>query len=130
MRLNDRSSACASVLTIKVLASPGTPTSRAWPRQKTAINNSSRTFSWPMIILPTSARICLCALRRDSSICTSDSGTTVTGLLMMRCPGGRDEEVTGWDGRVHDTQWKLQHKELRAKFAQNAQVGAIEGRLR
>ena len=39
MRLNDRSSAWASVLTMSVLARPGTPMSRAWPRQKMAIRS-------------------------------------------------------------------------------------------
>ena len=39
MRLKDKSSAWASVLTISVLASPGTPISRAWPRQKMAMSS-------------------------------------------------------------------------------------------
>ena len=39
MRLKLMSSACDSVLTISVLASPGTPISSAWLRQKMAISN-------------------------------------------------------------------------------------------
>jgi hypothetical protein len=39
MRLKVMSSDCASVLTMSVLASPGTPIKRAWLRQKMAISN-------------------------------------------------------------------------------------------
>ena len=39
MRLKPMSRIRASVLTISVLASPGTPTSRQWPRVKMAANN-------------------------------------------------------------------------------------------
>ena len=39
MRLNVRSRAWARVLTMSVLASPGTPMSRAWLRQKIAISS-------------------------------------------------------------------------------------------
>ena len=43
MRLNDRFSVRASVLIISVLASPGTPSSRQWPRLNSAISSSSMT---------------------------------------------------------------------------------------
>ena len=39
MRLKLKANACARVLTIKVFARPGTPTNRAWPRQKMAIKS-------------------------------------------------------------------------------------------
>ncbi len=47
MRLNERLSARARVLIIKVLASPGTPSSRQWPRLKSEISSSSMTAFWP-----------------------------------------------------------------------------------
>ena len=47
MRLKDRSRHRASVLIIKVLARPGTPSSRQWPRAKMAMSISSITLSWP-----------------------------------------------------------------------------------
>ena len=43
MRLNDRFSVRASVLIISVLASPGTPSSRQWPRLNSEISSSSIT---------------------------------------------------------------------------------------
>ena len=49
IRLNWMSRMRASVLTINVLASPGTPTSRQWPRVKTAANICSITSVWPTI---------------------------------------------------------------------------------
>lgn len=47
MRLNVRWSSCEVVLTMSVFARPGTPTSRAWPRQKMAIRICSITSFWP-----------------------------------------------------------------------------------
>ena len=49
MRLNDRFSVRASVLIISVFASPGTPSSRQWPRANRQISSSSITSSWPTI---------------------------------------------------------------------------------
>ncbi len=43
MRLNDRFSERASVLIINVLANPGTPSNRQWPRLNSEINSSSIT---------------------------------------------------------------------------------------
>ena len=37
-------------LTISVLASPGTPTSRQWPRVKTAARICSMTSLWPTMV--------------------------------------------------------------------------------
>ena len=44
MRLNERLKLRASVLTINVLAKPGTPSSRQCPRLKNEINSSSITW--------------------------------------------------------------------------------------
>src|ERR1051325_6670952 len=55
MRLKSRSRISASVLMSSVLARPGTPTSRQWPREKSAVRTSSMTLSWPTITLPISA---------------------------------------------------------------------------
>ena len=49
MRLNWMSRIWARVLTISVLARPGTPTSRQWPRVKMAANICSITSAWPMM---------------------------------------------------------------------------------
>ena len=80
MRLNVRSSACASVLTMSVLARPGTPISRAWPRQKIAMSSWSSTCSWPMMILPTSLRSRWWASRSFSSIWVSVASDMAVGL--------------------------------------------------
>ncbi len=45
MRLNERFKARAKVLINSVLARPGTPSSRQWPRLNSEINNSSITWS-------------------------------------------------------------------------------------
>ncbi len=57
MRLNDKLSARASVLIINVLARPGTPSNRQWPRLNREISNSSITWSWPTITLANWAMI-------------------------------------------------------------------------
>ena len=49
MRLKLMSRIRASVLTINVLARPGTPTSRQWPRVKMAAKICSITSLWPMM---------------------------------------------------------------------------------
>ena len=49
--------AWASVRTIKVLARPGTPTSRQWPRAKMAISSCSSTCFWPTMVLLSSPMI-------------------------------------------------------------------------
>ncbi len=49
IRLNLRCVASASELIKSVLASPGTPSSRAWPRAKMATNTCSITSLWPTI---------------------------------------------------------------------------------
>src|SRR3954471_11171511 len=55
-RLNSRSSDAARALTRSVLATPGTPSSRTWPRTSRATTNAVTTRSWPTIALPTSSR--------------------------------------------------------------------------
>ena len=56
MRLKLSPSVLANVLMSSVLASPGTPTSRAWPRQNRAMSSSSITASWPTITFASSER--------------------------------------------------------------------------
>ncbi len=59
MRLNVIDRHWASVLIISVLASPGTPSSRQWPRLKSEISNWSMTSDWPTITFPIWSRIAL-----------------------------------------------------------------------
>ena len=58
MRLKSSDSDCASECTIKVLASPGTPSRMQCPRAKTAISSCSTTSSWPTI-----CRLAICRAR-------------------------------------------------------------------
>ena len=48
-RLNDPPSTCASVLTVSVLARPGTPSSSTWPPASSATSRRSSIASWPTI---------------------------------------------------------------------------------
>ena len=57
MRLKPSDMVLASELTSSVLARPGTPTSRQWPRAKMAIIISSMTSSMPMMVLRSSFTI-------------------------------------------------------------------------
>jgi hypothetical protein len=73
MRLNDRFSERAKVLIISVLANPGTPSSRQWPRLNSEISNSSMTLSWPTITWES------CSMIRSRACCNlSNAGD---------CPG-------------------------------------------
>src|SRR5688572_28203428 len=58
MRLNLRSSTCASVRIRSVLARPGTPTIRLLPPTKSDSRIRSTVASWPMISFLSSAMIC------------------------------------------------------------------------
>jgi len=73
MRLKSSDSDCASELTRSVLASPGTPTSRACPREKIAIIISSSTGSMPTIAFRISARIKSRASPRRATACSSSA---------------------------------------------------------
>ncbi len=56
MRLNLSDIVSASLLTIKVLASPGTPIKSPWPRANRQIASRSITSRWPTMTLPSSLR--------------------------------------------------------------------------
>ena len=56
MRLNLSDIVSASLLTINVLASPGTPIKGAWPRANRQIDSRSMTSRWPTMTLPSSLR--------------------------------------------------------------------------
>src|SRR4051812_19988690 len=49
MRRNVPPSTCASVLTVSVLASPGTPSRSTWPPASSATSSRSSIASWPTI---------------------------------------------------------------------------------
>src|SRR5438477_8479951 len=55
-RLKSRSRAAARVLTSRVLATPGTPSRRTWPRTRRATTRAVTTRSWPTTALATSSR--------------------------------------------------------------------------
>ena len=56
MRRNLVSTARARVLTVRVLASPGTPSMRTWPSASRPMRRRSTMVFWPTITLPTSSR--------------------------------------------------------------------------
>ena len=69
IRLKPTSRILAIELTISVLASPGTPTSRTWPRVKIAARISSMTSRWPMMTLFSSATMTSREWRNSSRSC-------------------------------------------------------------
>src|SRR3954453_19545420 len=56
MRRNSRSRAAATALTTSVFATPGTPSSRTWPRTSSAATKPESVPSWPTTTFPTSSR--------------------------------------------------------------------------
>ena len=77
-RLNLRCNTSDRVLTSRVLASPGTPTSRQCPCASRAINNSSMTASCPTMTFLISCRI--------SSRCLAISATASTSSTLPLPP--------------------------------------------
>ena len=68
IRLKDTSKMSAKVLTISVLARPGTPSSRQCPRVKIAANICSIVSVWPTMTLASSARmVCWCSANSRST---------------------------------------------------------------
>src|SRR5438874_4766356 len=87
-RLNSRLRLAATVLTSRVLATPGTPSRSTWPPTRRAAMTPDRAPSCPTTTLRTSSRMAVTASRGDS--CT---GTSRAGLL----GGMRDLLVHGFD---------------------------------
>src|SRR3954451_11707951 len=88
-RLNEPPSTSATVLTVSVLASPGTPSSRTWPPASSATSRRSSMPSWPTITRLTSnsaASSASCA-SREGSACWSSAcsrrSSGVTGSLLL-----------------------------------------------
>src|SRR5438132_9791098 len=91
-RLKSRSRAAASALTRSVLATPGTPSSRTWPRTSSATTRPVSTASWPTTTLATSSRTRSTASRGSVLVVSVLSGTG--DLLADRFDGlGEDNEV-------------------------------------
>ena len=86
MRRNDRLRILATVLTSSVLASPGTPTSRTWPRANRPVRSCSTTSSWPMITLPISRRRALWLSARAATAATSSREGSGCGVAVMGGP--------------------------------------------
>src|ERR1700730_12491352 len=69
-RRNVSASAAATALTARVLASPGTPSTRTWPSVRSPMRRPSISRAWPTMIFPTS---CLSGSKQRlaGSVCTS-----------------------------------------------------------
>ena len=94
-RLVSMSSAAARLRTSSVLATPGTPSSRMWPRQSRATSRPATAASWPTTALATSARTASSAerarsgLRRPSDGCRRLRGAAVRLRAGWGCSGAR-----------------------------------------
>src|SRR5262245_7662178 len=81
MRLKERARIFETVLTRSVLARPGTPTSRQWPRLNSAISNCSTTCFWPTMTLPIwSVMRSWAAARSRTALASSGSGVAGWGI--------------------------------------------------
>src|SRR5438132_3609984 len=89
MRLKVRESASANVEMSRVFASPGTPTNRQWPREKSATRSCSITASWPTTLFAISWAMRPRA-RASSSISSASeaepSAPSIASSLMMCVP--------------------------------------------
>ena len=83
MRPKDRSSTSARVWMSMVLARPGTPTKRQWPRENRAIKRWSMTSCCPMMRLPISAHRALRAWQSSRAAATSRSTTSGVGRAVV-----------------------------------------------
>ena len=77
----------ATERTISVFASPGTPTSSAWPPARTAMMISSSTSRWPTIRRETSSRS-LTAAARNASRSAADAAALGVGSVVFSGPDG------------------------------------------
>ena len=87
-RRNSRSSAAASVFTSSVLATPGTPSSRTWPRTSRAATRPDSVPSWPTTTLATSSRTACIASRGTVS------GRSAMGDLLAELGEGLAEATS------------------------------------
>ena len=78
MRRNFRSRTLEMLSIRSVLARPGTPVSRTWPRQKIEISTSSMMFCCPMMTVASCAVTWRHASRRDSTTAGSSTGVSVS----------------------------------------------------
>src|SRR5258708_33526544 len=67
-RRKSRSSAAASVFTRSVLATPGTPSRRTWPRTSNAATRPDSVPSWPTTTLAISSRTATTAARGSARL--------------------------------------------------------------
>ena len=86
MRLNSRSMAREIVRTMSVLARPGTPIMRQWPRANSAVSRSSTMCSWPMMTLAISS---LSFLRAAPSF-------WMASRSLAEAPGALDPDMSGF----------------------------------
>ena len=84
MRLVSTSSAVASDRTRRVLATPGTPSSRTCPPASRAMTRPVTAASWPTTALPTSLRTATNRLRGSAP---------ASGLGMLWAPGASPAPV-------------------------------------
>ncbi len=81
-RLNDRFSTSARVEMSSVLARPGTPTNRQWPRANSATSRASTTSRWPTMRFSISRTISPRATAISRTDSSSDSASSSSGGLL------------------------------------------------
>src|SRR4051794_38133997 len=103
-RLNEPPSTSATVLTVSVLARPGTPSSSTWPPARSATSTRSSMASWPTItrlISNSAVSSASCASRdgfgslRESSACSRRSSCVTYLLLSARLRTGSEVHCEG-----------------------------------
>lgn len=118
MRLKSARTVSARALTALVLARPGTPSMRMWPRVKMPINRPSISSRWPTSTLPISSRMRL-TTRCFSSICAfnSSSGTGFSfyvGFRDERAPAGAGVQTKA---KIGEAPWVVKMGETCCRVA-------------
>src|SRR5919112_2188992 len=97
IRRNVPPSTCASVLTVSVFASPGTPSSRTWPPASSATSSRSSIASWPTI-----TRLISCSAASSASRASSKRA-----CCWARAPPGAS---SNWFILLPSFHWKSSHE--------------------
>ena len=122
-RRNCRRAPAASVLTVSVLASPGTPSSSTWPPASSATSRRSSIASWPTITRLSSYSASSSPARGSSRSRGGPRASRLRRASSWSERGSRQGVAASGDGEV------LLHGVEPAVDCRQIRISAVEGRL-